>query len=173
MARKDDYSGNVESAGGKNRVYPDTTRNARGQAVAAPYSARPQPDATVSAPLKWSEVGKELDRVNFTIQDHAWTCREGRGPMANGPGPGIDLRACLQGLEKACDKSEYVEGLDGDEDTLWLSAVRRAGHPAPGYRRRVKAVPRISQLVSISKTPPAMPWPMRPALARGSPSRIA
>lgn len=37
-------------------IYLDTTRNARGQALAAPYCARPWPGATVSAPLKWSEV---------------------------------------------------------------------------------------------------------------------
>src|SRR5262249_30882274 len=43
------------------RIYLDTTRNARGQAVAVAYCARPHPAATVSAPLKWSEVRRGLD----------------------------------------------------------------------------------------------------------------
>jgi len=38
------------------RIYLDTTRNSRGQAVAVAYSVRPYPGATVSTPLKWSEV---------------------------------------------------------------------------------------------------------------------
>jgi len=52
----------------RSRIYLDTTRNARGQAVAAPYSARPHPGATVSTPLKWSEVGSKLDPAKFTIK---------------------------------------------------------------------------------------------------------
>src|SRR5262249_18620022 len=43
------------------RIYLDHTRNSRGQACAAPYSARPFPGATVSTPLKWSEVRKGLN----------------------------------------------------------------------------------------------------------------
>src|SRR5262245_37358793 len=50
------------------RIYLDTTRNARGQAVAVAYCARPHPGATVSAPLKWSEVRRGLDPSNFTIK---------------------------------------------------------------------------------------------------------
>jgi bifunctional non-homologous end joining protein LigD len=49
-------------------IYLDTTRNARGQALAAPYCARPWPGATVSAPLKWSEVRRTLDPGKFTIK---------------------------------------------------------------------------------------------------------
>jgi bifunctional non-homologous end joining protein LigD len=49
-------------------IYLDTTRNSRGQALAAPYCARPWPGATVSAPLKWSEVRRTLDPAKFTIK---------------------------------------------------------------------------------------------------------
>jgi bifunctional non-homologous end joining protein LigD len=49
-------------------IYLDSTRNARGQALAAPYCARPWPGATVSAPLKWSEVRRGLDPRMFTIK---------------------------------------------------------------------------------------------------------
>ena len=50
------------------RIYIDVTRNARGQSLAAPYSVRPWPGATVSTPLKWSEVKRGLDPAAFTIK---------------------------------------------------------------------------------------------------------
>ena len=56
------------------RIYLDTTRNSRGQAVAAPYSVRPHPGATVSTPLKWSEVRKGLDPAKFNSRRcSAWS----------------------------------------------------------------------------------------------------
>lgn len=48
-------------------VYIDYLRNARGQTLAAPYSLRPTPAATVSTPLLWSEVKAGLDPTAFTI----------------------------------------------------------------------------------------------------------
>lgn len=47
-------------------VYVDCLQNARGKSVAAAYSVRAKPDATVSAPLKWDEVGDSLDPREFT-----------------------------------------------------------------------------------------------------------
>lgn len=52
----------------RERIYLDYLQNARGQTVAAPYSIRPAPGATVSAPLRWSEVKKGLDPTKFTIK---------------------------------------------------------------------------------------------------------
>jgi bifunctional non-homologous end joining protein LigD len=52
----------------KGLIYLDTTRNTRGQALAAPYCVRPHPGATVSTPLKWSEVRRGLDPSKFTIR---------------------------------------------------------------------------------------------------------
>lgn len=49
----------------KARIYVDYMQNARGKSVVAPYSVRPKPGATVSAPLEWSEV----KRGKVTIQD--------------------------------------------------------------------------------------------------------
>jgi bifunctional non-homologous end joining protein LigD len=86
----------------KNRIYLDTTRNARGQAVAAPYSARPHPGATVSAPLKWSEVGRKLDAARFTIKTMPGRVEKVADLWRPVLGPGIDLGACLQRLEKVC-----------------------------------------------------------------------
>jgi len=49
-------------------VYVDFLQNIRGKTVASVYSARATPDATVSAPLRWSELTPELDPRAFTIE---------------------------------------------------------------------------------------------------------
>jgi bifunctional non-homologous end joining protein LigD len=51
-------------------VYVDHFQNARGKTVVAPYSARPRPGATVSAPLDWSEVKRgKITPQDFTIEN--------------------------------------------------------------------------------------------------------
>ncbi|MFN8300231.1 MAG: DNA ligase D [Chitinophagales bacterium] len=52
----------------KKKVYLDFLQNRRGQTLAAPYSVRPRPGATVSTPLDWSEVTAKLDPSKFTIK---------------------------------------------------------------------------------------------------------
>lgn len=49
------------------KIYIDYLQNSRGQTIAAAYSARPKPGATVSAPLEWNEVNDGLRISNFTI----------------------------------------------------------------------------------------------------------
>src|SRR5690606_33054192 len=51
----------------KNKIYLDFLQNRRGQTIAAPYSARPKPGATVSTPLEWDEVTEDLDIKDYTI----------------------------------------------------------------------------------------------------------
>ncbi|WP_343694653.1 DNA ligase D [Flavobacterium sp.] len=53
----------------KNRLYIDYLQNRRGQTLAAPYSVRPKPGATVSTPLEWSEVTEKLHPSQFTIKN--------------------------------------------------------------------------------------------------------
>lgn len=50
------------------KVYLDFLQNRRGQTLAAPYSVRPKKGATVSTPLEWKEVNKNLDPTKFTIK---------------------------------------------------------------------------------------------------------
>jgi bifunctional non-homologous end joining protein LigD len=63
----------VERALGKRprgRIYVDHLQNARGKSVVAPYSVRPRPGATVSAPLDWAEVKRgKLTPADFTIEN--------------------------------------------------------------------------------------------------------
>lgn len=46
----------------------DVMQNARGKHMVAPYTLRARPDATVSAPLVWTEVGTRLTMERFTVQ---------------------------------------------------------------------------------------------------------
>lgn len=50
------------------KVYVDFLQNGHGKLLAAPYSVRPLPGATVSAPLAWKEVTSKLDLKAFTIR---------------------------------------------------------------------------------------------------------
>ena len=50
------------------KVYIDFLQNGRGKLIVSPYSVRPVAGATVSAPLRWREVTKNLDVARFTIK---------------------------------------------------------------------------------------------------------
>jgi bifunctional non-homologous end joining protein LigD len=51
----------------KDKIYIDYLQNRPIQTICSPYSVRPKPGATVSAPLHWSEIKKGLDMYQFTI----------------------------------------------------------------------------------------------------------
>lgn len=52
----------------RGKIYLDFMQNRRSQTLAAPYCVRPRPKATVSTPLKWSEVKAGLNPEAFTIE---------------------------------------------------------------------------------------------------------
>jgi bifunctional non-homologous end joining protein LigD len=52
----------------RGRIYLDYLRNGLGQTLAAAYSLRAHPGATVSTPLEWSEVRKGLRPEQFTLK---------------------------------------------------------------------------------------------------------
>jgi bifunctional non-homologous end joining protein LigD len=55
---------------GARMIYVDHMQNARGKSVVAPYSVRPKPGATVSAPLEWKEVErKKVETSDFHIKN--------------------------------------------------------------------------------------------------------
>lgn len=57
---------NPERRGGK--VYVDFLQNGHGKLLAAPFTVRPRAGATVSAPLRWTDVTGRLKIENHTIE---------------------------------------------------------------------------------------------------------
>ncbi len=55
-------------SGRGDKVYIDHLQNGRGKLLVAPFSVRPVPGATVSTPLRWSEVTQSLDIARFTMR---------------------------------------------------------------------------------------------------------
>ena len=53
----------------KNKIYIDYLQNRKGQTTAAVYSARPTESASVSTPLKFSELNNKLDPLKFDIKN--------------------------------------------------------------------------------------------------------
>ena len=51
----------------KGKIYIDYLQNRPQATIAAPYSLRPKPGATVSMPLHWEDVKKGLKMTDFTI----------------------------------------------------------------------------------------------------------
>ncbi len=48
------------------KVFVDYGQNVRGKTLASVYSPRPNPDATISTPLRWEELGKVYP-TDFTL----------------------------------------------------------------------------------------------------------
>ena len=53
------------------KVFADYLQNSPLRTMVVPYSLRPTPEATVSAPLDWSEVKKGINPSDFTISSVA------------------------------------------------------------------------------------------------------
>lgn len=84
----------------KNKVYIDCYQNNFGQTLAAPYSLRPKPGATVSTPLKWDEINSNLNPNNYTIKNIFRRLGQIGDIFSNVLGEGIDIEKCTQKLKK-------------------------------------------------------------------------
>ena len=84
----------------KKKVYLDYLQNRKGQTLAAPYSVRPKPGATVSTPLEWKEVKKGLNPADFTIRTIFKRLQKTGDIFTPVLGKGIDIEKCINRLEK-------------------------------------------------------------------------
>jgi bifunctional non-homologous end joining protein LigD len=84
----------------KGKIYLDFLQNRQIQTIAAPYSLRPKPGATVSMPLHWEEVKHGLKPTDFHIHNALDKIREDPDLFKGVLGPGIDLVKILGKLEK-------------------------------------------------------------------------
>jgi bifunctional non-homologous end joining protein LigD len=80
----------------KGKMYLDFLQNRAQATIAAPYSVRPKPGATVSMPLAWDEVKKGLKMKDFTIFN-AMERIESLGDIFRPVlGKGIDLKKVIK-----------------------------------------------------------------------------
>jgi bifunctional non-homologous end joining protein LigD len=82
----------------KGKVYLDFLQNRRGQTLAAPYSVRPKPGATVSTPLEWDEVNSKLIPAAFTMKNILKRIEKKGDLWKPVIGKGIDIRTALKKL---------------------------------------------------------------------------
>jgi bifunctional non-homologous end joining protein LigD len=84
----------------KHRIYVDYLQNREGQTLAAPYSLRPTPDATVAMPLHWDEVKPGLKPTDFTIKNALHRIKQTGDLWKPVLGPGIDMAQVLRIIDR-------------------------------------------------------------------------
>lgn len=89
----------------KHRIYLDFLQNREGQTLAAPYSVRPTPEASVSMPLHWDEVKKGLDPMDFTIKNAAKRLKRTGDLWKPVMGKGVDLGKILKKIPDESSES--------------------------------------------------------------------
>ncbi|PJJ83104.1 DNA ligase D [Mucilaginibacter auburnensis] len=80
----------------KGKMYLDFLQNRPGATIAAPYSLRPKPGATVSMPLAWEEVKKGLKMRDFHIKNAIDRLKETGDLFKGALGKGIDLEKTIK-----------------------------------------------------------------------------
>jgi bifunctional non-homologous end joining protein LigD len=82
----------------KGRIYVDFLQNRPKATLAAPYSVRPKPGATVSMPLDWGEIKKGLQMKKFTMQNALARVRETGDLFKPVLGKGINMEKILKAI---------------------------------------------------------------------------
>ena len=118
-------------------VFLDYNQNAKDRTIAAAYSVRPKPDARVSAPLSWDEIGA-CEPGDFTLATMPDRFKRVRDPHAT-----MDQQACsIEGLLEL-SRRHAKEGLG---DAPWPPHyVKQAEEPprVQPSRRRIPKRPLI------------------------------
>lgn len=91
----------------KGKVYIDYLQNRPAATLAAPYSLRPRPGATVSMPLYREEVKKGLKMKDFTIANALDRVRSEGDIFKPVLGKGIDLKKVLEQIDATTFNEEH------------------------------------------------------------------
>ena len=94
-----------------NKLYLDFLQNRPQATLAAPYSLRPKPDATVSMPLHWDEVAKGLKVKDFTIFNAVERLHQQGDIFSPVLGKGINLKKIVKQIQKTFDIKEVHKSL--------------------------------------------------------------
>lgn len=84
----------------RGKMYIDFLQNRPQATIAAPYSIRPKPGATVSMPLHWDEVKKGLKTCDFTIFNTVDRIRAVGDIFKPVLGKGINMTRVIQQFEE-------------------------------------------------------------------------
>ena len=84
----------------KGKLYIDFLQNRPQATLAAAYSLRPKPGATVSMPLHWEEVKKGLTMKDFNIHNAVARIKEQGDIFKPVLGKGINMKKAIAALEK-------------------------------------------------------------------------
>jgi bifunctional non-homologous end joining protein LigD len=80
-------------------MYIDFLQNRPQATLAAPYSVRPKPGATVSMPLHWDEVKKGLKMSDFTLYNAIKRISKTGDIFMPVIKKGIDLKKVMKALD--------------------------------------------------------------------------
>jgi bifunctional non-homologous end joining protein LigD len=90
----------------KGKIYLDFLQNRPQATVAAPYSLRPKPGATVSMPLHWEEVRKGLKMQQFHIRNAIARVRSEGDLFKNVLGEGVNIVELKNKLDSILKNAE-------------------------------------------------------------------
>jgi bifunctional non-homologous end joining protein LigD len=83
----------------KGKLYLDFLQNRPQATLAAPYSVRPKPGASVSAPLRWEEVKPGIKVTDYNIHNMMERLQSEGDLFKPVLGKGINMAAALKKLE--------------------------------------------------------------------------
>lgn len=134
------------------KVFIDHTMNRSGANIAAVYSLRPEPGATVSTPLTWEEVEAGVRPTDFTIAT-IWERLERVGdlfePVRTAPqdlGPALEALGLPAGRAVAPPPRSSEEVIAASRDPALAEYLRRrtfgpGGTPEPAPRAEQRSTP--------------------------------
>jgi DNA ligase D-like protein (predicted polymerase) len=114
-------------------VFLDYNQNAKDRTVASAYSVRPLPDARVSAPITWDELGA-CDPADFTL-----VTMPARFAAIGDPHLGIDEAVCsLDALLEQAARDEAAGAKDAPWPPHYKKQANEEARVAPSKRRQPK-----------------------------------